>query len=496
VASSTIDTGVQWGYWGEAIDLAFDPAGQPHVVFSDAEPARHYWLDGEAWQEETLPQFGQNSIGNGFIFDREGRAYVASTNWAFSNPYVQTFRRDLQGWEEMPLSSIGAQGSLRSPTLALDAAERPHVAAVAWNFGAFRVIHRWFNGAEWRQETVAGWTSNTSGPDIASLMIDDDNIIHIPFNNTKNTADYGGTLYEARALGTPLGTPIVLGASYDLRAAGTPGGSWSFTEGDREIQVRANSDDTETRMLLSFDLPTLPEGARVVGAELDLQLNGNPGIDVDGSRDILGHAFADDGIPDPSDVELGRDHLQVGFLSSATASRSDLENVSVMRLAPSIIASIVESGADRLGVFLKAGDGQFPPGVRTAEMADGQFKPPRLWLYVRMDGDFNLDGVVDSGDLEVWRRSAGVDGRADANGDGSSDGADFMIWQRQFGQSLPTGLGVVAAHGSVPEPSLLALFAPIALAISHRRSSRPRLLECEAWGWLANLLGYSSYRLP
>ena len=50
-------------------------------------------------------------------------------------------------------------------------------------------------------------------------------------------------------------------------------------------------------------------------------------------------------------------------------------------------------------------------------------------------GDFNLDGVVDSGDYISWRRSVGQTGAglaADGNGDGQVDGADLRDVERQF----------------------------------------------------------------
>jgi len=61
-------------------------------------------------------------------------------------------------------------------------------------------------------------------------------------------------------------------------------------------------------------------------------------------------------------------------------------------------------------------------------------------------GDFNLDGIVDSGDLAQWQEDFGQNGWSDADGDGDSDGADFLAWQRQFGGSVTT-------PATVPEPA-------------------------------------------
>ncbi|WP_428303792.1 SGNH/GDSL hydrolase family protein [Lacipirellula sp.] len=65
-------------------------------------------------------------------------------------------------------------------------------------------------------------------------------------------------------------------------------------------------------------------------------------------------------------------------------------------------------------------------------------------------GDFNADGLVDAGDLELWKLSFGVGEAAtrsqgDANNDGAVDGADFLLWQRN---ATP-----VASVSAIPEPA-------------------------------------------
>jgi hypothetical protein len=52
-------------------------------------------------------------------------------------------------------------------------------------------------------------------------------------------------------------------------------------------------------------------------------------------------------------------------------------------------------------------------------------------------GDFNRDGIVDSGDYVVWRKQMGTavepGSGADANGDGGVDDADHAIWMSNLG---------------------------------------------------------------
>ncbi|MCC6492932.1 MAG: peptidylprolyl isomerase [Pirellulales bacterium] len=83
------------------------------------------------------------------------------------------------------------------------------------------------------------------------------------------------------------------------------------------------------------------------------------------------------------------------------------------------------------------------------------------------DGDYNLDGKVDVGDLAVLEADWGstTKAEADGNGDGRVNGADFLVWQRTLGQNL--GAPTFAA---VPEPAGLALAVIAALAVARRRA--------------------------
>jgi autotransporter-associated beta strand protein len=79
--------------------------------------------------------------------------------------------------------------------------------------------------------------------------------------------------------------------------------------------------------------------------------------------------------------------------------------------------------------------------------------------------DFDLDGDVDSADLNRWKTNfglatGGTKELGDATGDGVVNGADFLAWQQQFGSGVTPP--AVATAGAVPEPptwglSLLAL---------------------------------------
>lgn len=85
-------------------------------------------------------------------------------------------------------------------------------------------------------------------------------------------------------------------------------------------------------------------------------------------------------------------------------------------------------------------------------------------------GDFNGDGDVDGGDLDIWKENFGTGSTlatGDADKNGIVDGNDFLIWQRNFNPALAT-----ATAAAVPEPHSLLLCSSIAatLAAIRRRN--------------------------
>jgi enediyne biosynthesis protein E4 len=83
------------------------------------------------------------------------------------------------------------------------------------------------------------------------------------------------------------------------------------------------------------------------------------------------------------------------------------------------------------------------------------------YLTVNISGDFNGDGVVDSGDLAQWAADYAANGDSDMDGDGDSDGADFLAWQQHLGNGSAF---VTAASSAVPEPASAALAVTAAIA--------------------------------
>jgi hypothetical protein len=61
---------------------------------------------------------------------------------------------------------------------------------------------------------------------------------------------------------------------------------------------------------------------------------------------------------------------------------------------------------------------------------------PKIFFGGELKGDYNTDGVVDSADYIIWRRSVGTaDLRADGDHDGAVGQGDYAVWRSNFGNS-------------------------------------------------------------
>ena len=380
-----------------------------------------------------------------------------------------TFVRNDDGWTSLNAATVSDISA--APDLAMDAAGRPHIAAATRSL----IRHRWWNGAAWRQEFVSWWSSNVQGPESVALSIDGDNNLNVAYNNTKSGVTNGGDLFYAHTVGTPLGTPFSVTATLRRPGRGRGKRLVDADGGGRQILVGPTLDG-ERRMLLSFDLSTLPAGAQIIGAELDFQQRSGSSSLEPPVRAIV-YAFADDGTADPVDADLRPGTFQVGFLDAVSGS-GNKEDVVVTRLQPQLIAGAAAAPGSHLGFLIApSGINATDPIYATEESQafNGFPYPPRLWLYLRQPGDFNADGTVDSADYIVWRNSNGQSGvhlPADANSDGHIDSLDYHTWRENFGTSLGSGLNTSPPFPfGIPEPStaVIALTTFIAAAARGRR---------------------------
>lgn len=91
---------------------------------------------------------------------------------------------------------------------------------------------------------------------------------------------------------------------------------------------------------------------------------------------------------------------------------------------------------------------------------------------VPLAGDYNRNGIVDTADYLVWRKSQGQSGyllAADGDGNGSVDTLDYTIWRSHFGQVWSAAGSGAADAVAVPEPAILPVLITLFSAIRFRR---------------------------
>ncbi|TWT33695.1 CotH protein [Posidoniimonas corsicana] len=89
---------------------------------------------------------------------------------------------------------------------------------------------------------------------------------------------------------------------------------------------------------------------------------------------------------------------------------------------------------------------------------------------VQLAGDYDRNGVVDSGDYDFWRSSygatAGAALQADGNGDGVVDAADYSVWRDNLGATAPANVATASPAATVLSAHSQANAEPAGAAIT------------------------------
>lgn len=98
-----------------------------------------------------------------------------------------------------------------------------------------------------------------------------------------------------------------------------------------------------------------------------------------------------------------------------------------------------------------------------------------------LEGDFDRNGIVDTRDYVVWRKSLGASHNllADSDGDGVVEVDDLQVWNANFGRTGPAAGEGSVVTAAVPEPNGLILTALAGLIVK-MKAHRRRKVECTA----------------
>jgi hypothetical protein len=203
----------------------------------------------------------------------------------------------------------------------------------------------------------------------------------------------------------------------------------------------------ETRPILEFPLSTLPAGAVIQGAHLELQWNGSSG---EPRIEIMG--YAGDGIGGFNDTTAP------GTLLATTPPTSAADS-NIVPLDPTYLTTLVGQQATHVGMRLRGLDGSQSIGFYTTEYPFTSILPPRLvidyTLLTQLAGDFNTDGIVNGADYVAWRNTGGTH-------------QQYTAWRNNYGAGSGAGNGSLTGP-AIPEPASALLLVLAAVAFHPRR---------------------------
>jgi phospholipase/lecithinase/hemolysin len=256
-------------------------------------------------------------------------------------------------------------------------------------------------------------------------------------------------------------------------------GSNDFIGGQTNISVPANRLTTDLSRLIAagarnFLVPNLP----LLGGTP--RFNGNPTTAATyNGRSAQFNAAIDASLLDLSDDAAGLNFFRLDVASLfaeaiATPAKFSLVNVT-SPAAPGL--SPGDSTYNTALIAANASHYMFWDDLHPTTAVHTILASRAHALLDGTPGDFNADGIVDGGDLDLWKLNFGVAASVtramgDANGDSVVDGADFLLWQRHATQ--------IASVAAIPEPAswLLAVGGVLAAQRFRLRSTRMAPRSC------------------
>jgi hypothetical protein len=244
-----------------------------------------------------------------------------------------------------------------------------------------------------------------------------------------------------------IGDVSLTGGTLRAQTISKPSGTFSFTGGKLSADI------------INFSL-TNSGGTLAPGDSLGTTQTNSPPINI-GQTHVVG------------DLTLASGTLQVELAATTVSDTLVIDGIAALggALSVSTLGGFTPTGGNSWVIMTAAGGmtGQFS-SVTGGYSVEKQGNNLVLFFgSPTLAGDYNGDGIVESGDYVVWRQAMEGGGTLlnETASPGVVDHDDYLAWRTNFGAAA-SGNGL-AELGTVPEPSGVVLFV---------------LLFCS--GWLAS----------
>jgi hypothetical protein len=282
----------------------------------------------------------------------------------------------------------------------------------------------------------------------------------VTIRNQNSAETVAGVNSQTRTMQADLATSIDLGQDEDTYVT---------------FLVRENTAPLSASQLASANRTLTLDFVDSAGAtQFDFSLRG------------LQHNFGINSVAD----SLGQDAVSSGFNSNATylfVGKISGNGSGANKMQASLFASgaVVAdfTQPDFSWTLTALGSASFNPVITVVQFtsrAEANYTVSNIWIgngdsiippTLKSHGDFNGDGIVDSRDYVVWRKTLGQTGAtlaADGNGNYQVDNGDYNVWRRHFGESMAVGGAGLGSDAGVPEPHSIAMVVVGVLLLAPR----------------------------
>ena len=175
-SSWQIETAGSTSHGGQAISLALDSAGRPHITHYEYS-LQHLYYDGSAWQSERVDSYG-GAYGeyNSLAIDSADHPHVAYTKTGTNVTLLKYAYYDGSAWHKETVDGLGDEDVGSFVSLALDADDHPHISYQ--DVTNYNLRYAYHDGSAWHITVV---DSGTETGYFTSIAVDSAGHPHIAY---------------------------------------------------------------------------------------------------------------------------------------------------------------------------------------------------------------------------------------------------------------------------------------------------------------------------